>query len=93
MANTGILPPMPPSDQDSLDKNRFDGFYKVGAREFWKDNEINRIPDTPTKKCQHEFVSISGAIRCSKCNFGLLGSGLSVKDGKAYAQGEPISFT
>jgi len=92
MAHKGILPPMPASDQDSLDKNRFDGFYKIGSRDFWGENEINRIPDSPMKKCQHEFINIKGEIRCSKCNFGLLGSGLVAIDGQVYAQGKPIKF-
>ena len=83
---------MPPSDQDSLDRNKFDGFYKVKAREFWGENEIHHMPNTPPPVCEHEFISTKGGIICKKCNFGLLGVGLSAKDGKALVQGEPIGF-
>lgn len=92
MRDDGILPPMPPSDQESLDRNRYDGFYKVGARDFWKESEINRFQEPPSVKCEHEFVSAQNGIKCKKCNFGLLGSGLYAKDGMAYAQGEQIKF-
>jgi hypothetical protein len=92
MIDSGVLPPMPPSDQDALDRNKYDGFYKVKARDFWGENEIHRIPDQKPVSCEHEFTTVSGGIMCTKCSFGLLGVGLSVKDGKALAQGKPISF-
>ncbi len=93
MKGTGILPPMPPSDQDSLDRNRYDGFYKVGARDFWGENEIHRMDESPVKRCEHEFVGVEGGVKCTKCQFGLLGAGLSIKNGKVLAQGEPIRFS
>jgi hypothetical protein len=62
---------MPPSDQDSLDRNKFDGFYKVKAREFWGENEIHHMPNTPPPVCEHEFISTKGGIICKKCNFAL----------------------
>jgi len=92
MTNIGLLPPLPPSDRDSLDQNRYDGFYKVKARDFWGENEIHHLDGSPTKSCKHEFTSQKGGVRCTKCNFGLLGVGLSAKDGVALVQGEPISF-
>lgn len=85
MAQT-ILPPLPPSDGDSLQQN-------AKARSFWQEAEITRIPDTPVKKCKHEFVNNEGGIRCTQCGFGLLGGQLTAKDGVAYAQGEPIRFS
>lgn len=84
MAKT-VLPPLPPSDGDSLRVN-------AKARAFWGDAEIIRIPDNPTPKCKHEFVNNEGGIRCTKCAFGLLGGQLTAKNGVAYAQGEPIKF-
>jgi len=86
MADNRMLPPLPPSDGDSLMRNR-------GARNFWGDAEIIKIPDNPIKKCKHEFVNTQEGIRCTRCNFGLLGGQLYAKDGKAYAQGEPIKFS
>jgi len=86
MADNRPLPPLPPSDGDSLQMNR-------AARNFWGEAEIIRIPDTPTKKCNHEFINNEGGIRCTKCNFGLLGGQLTAKNGVAYAQGEPIKFS
>jgi hypothetical protein len=88
----GFLPPMPPSDRDSLDHNKYDGFYKVKARDFWGENEIHHIKDTPIEECRHEFTTTQDGVKCTKCGFGLLGVGLSVKDGRVLAQGEPIGF-
>lgn len=84
---------MPPSDTDSLVRNAYDGFYKTRPRSFWGENEIIKLDNRPAKACNHTFKYTTGGIICTKCNFGLLGSGLSIKDEKAYAQGEPIRFT
>jgi len=80
-----MLPPLPPSDGDSLQRNH-------SAHSFWKGAEIIRVNDTPIKRCKHNFISVSDGIRCTLCNFGLLGSQLTAKDGIAYAQGKPIKF-
>ena len=87
MAKNKPLPPLPPSDKASLINNR-------KARSFWQDAEIIHIKNEPAKQCQHEFVNSTKrrGIKCTKCNFGLLGSKLDVKDGKAYAQGKQIVF-
>lgn len=91
MDNSGVLPPLPPSDQESLDRNRFDGFYRVKARDFWGDAEIHRIDDTPPVKCEHEFKGVQGGVRCQKCNVGLLGP-IEVREGKLFSNGEPIGL-
>lgn len=80
------LPPLPPSDGESMYRNS-------KARAFWDGAEIISIPDKPAPKCSHEFINNEGGIRCKKCAFGLLGSQLTAKNGLAYAQGEPIRFS
>jgi len=80
------LPPLPPSDGESLQRNR-------AARNFWGEAEIIRIPDTPAPKCEHEFVNTQEGIRCTRCNFGLLGGQLEARNGQAFVQGEPLRFS
>lgn len=91
MPSQGVLPALPPSDEQALQANRYDGFYKVTPRGFWSDNEIIRIPDVPMKKCDHDFNSVKGGVRCKKCNFGLLGD-LEVRTGKLYYNNEPLGL-
>lgn len=86
----GTLPPLPPSDQESMDNNRYDGFYKVRTRNFWADAEIIRIDNTPPKKCEHKFTYVSGGVKCGKCHFGLAGPGLEVQNGKLFHKGKQI---
>ncbi len=79
------LPPLPPSDGDSL--------YHNGAyRNFWQDAEIIRVDDTPMKKCNHEFEPTPTGVKCKKCHFGLLARDLEIKDGKLYLKGESIGL-
>lgn len=78
------LPPLPPSDQDSLEHNAF-------AREFWKENQITRIEDKPMNKCEHDFKYAPGGAECKKCHFGLTGP-LEVRLGKLFYKGEPIGL-
>ncbi len=85
MSNNRPLPPLPPSDMDSLRVNR-------GARNFWGEAEVISIPDRPAPKCEHEFINIEGGVRCKKCNFGLLGGQLEARDGRVFVQGKPIDF-
>ena len=82
---------MPPSDQDALDKNKYDGFYKVRARDFWGDNEINRIEPEKKAKCEHEFKATPTGAECSKCGFGLIGP-IEVKDGKLFSNNKPLNL-
>ena len=91
MPNT-ILPPMPPSDMESIERNKYDGFYKVKSRDFWGDNEVNRIEEQPMKKCIHEFFMAVEGPQCKKCGFGLIGSMLTIQDNKLFFKGEPIGL-
>lgn len=83
------LPPMPPSDDGSLARNHYDGFYKRSSREFWKDNKVITIKDEPFKKCDHEFKVVFNGAKCVKCHFGLTGP-IEVKDGKLYHEGKKM---
>jgi len=85
------LPPMPPSDLGSLERNHYDSFYKISSRSFWKDNEVIRIKDEPIKKCHHKFEMIPTGVKCSKCHFGLIGP-LKVRDGRLFYKGNQIVF-
>ena len=91
MDNSNTLPPLPSSDQDSMDKNKFDGFYKVRARDFWGDNAIVRVDNTPPSKCNHKFITCEGGVKCQKCHFGLMGQ-LEVRDEKLFYKGELIEL-
>ncbi len=89
----GVLPPMPPSDAGSLDRNHYDHFYNRSSRGFWKGNEINYIKDEPMKKCKHVFRTESTGFICTLCNFGLnAGNGLGVKEGKLFYGDTEITF-
>lgn len=81
---TDKLPPLPPSDIGSLERDK-------GAREFWKNNQIIREEEKPFKKCDHEFKVVPNGVQCVKCHFGLMGP-LEVKDGKLYHKGEKLPF-
>ena len=86
-----VLPALPPSDEQSLQLNRYDGFYKTKARDFWGDAEVIRIPDTPPKKCDHTFMAVPDGARCQKCHFGLIGF-FEVRDGKLFHKGKPLGL-
>lgn len=87
--NGGVLPPMPASDRDSLDRNKYDGFYKIRSRDYWGENVINTFEIEEPKKCDHEFVAAEGGAKCQKCHFGLLGI-FEISNGKLFYKGEPI---
>ena len=87
------LPPMPPSDAGSLEKNYYDHFYQRSSRSFWKNNEVNYINDKPFSKCEHYFMQKATDFICNKCNFGLMGGvGLKAMDGKLFYKNEQIMF-
>jgi len=86
-----ILPPLPPSDEGALKENRYDGFYKFRAKEFWGENEIVREKVLPDKKCSHKFITTPSGAECTKCRYGLIGH-IEVKKGKLFYKGEPINF-
>ena len=86
-----VLPPLPPSDAGSLEKNSYSGFYNWKARDFWGPNEVTRIEITPDKKCQHEFKATPRGAECTKCHFGLMGP-IEVKEGRLFHKGDQIKF-
>ena len=87
------LPPMPPSDPGSLERNTYDHFYQVSSRGFWKNNEINYIKDEWKEPCQHYFEQKGADVICKHCHFGLETSiGLITKEGKLYHNDEEIKF-
>lgn len=83
------LPPMPPSDAGSLSSNHYDRYYKRSAQDFWNNNKVESIPDTPFIKCEHEFKVVPNGANCVKCHFGLIGP-IEVKDGKLYHEGKKL---
>jgi hypothetical protein len=78
------LPPLPPSDQKSLEHNSY-------ARDFWKDNRVTRLEDIEMNKCIHEFIPSKDGAECKKCHFGLIGP-LEVRSGKLFFQGGPVGL-
>lgn len=92
MARKGYLPPLPPSDVESMARNAFDGNYRTRAASFWGENEVIRIEDTPMEKCDHEFIYSENGVQCKKCHFGLMGVNLEIRDKKLFSQGEPLGL-
>lgn len=88
---TDILPPLPGSDQESLDKNKFDGFYKVRARDFWGDNKINRFEEPKDNKHEHQFIATPTGAECEICRFGLFGK-FEISNKKLFYKGDPIGI-
>lgn len=87
------LPPLPPSDNQSLENNPYDTRYGYRAQEFWRGAEIIRVEDKPMVPCDHEFIFNTGGIICKKCHFGLLGTDFDIRDGKLFVNGEPVRFS
>jgi len=88
MAN---LPALPGSDDTSLNRNMFSGYYGVRARDFWGPNAITQEVVKPLERCDHRFVGAEGGAQCSKCHFGLLGQ-FEISNGKLLFRGEPIAI-
>ncbi|HAR39176.1 MAG TPA: hypothetical protein DCS09_11720 [Porphyromonadaceae bacterium] len=87
-----ILPPLPPSDADSLARNKFDPQFQVGARDFWKHNHTEHITLKEPKKCEHYFTSTTDGVACKKCRMGWVGKELEVRDGNLYIQNKRIEI-
>ena len=89
------LPPLPPSDAESLRKNQYDSFYKRGAREFWGENEIVREELREFNKCDHYFESRNSEVRCKHCHIGfqITNQALTIKDGKLFLNNEIVLLT
>ena len=88
----GILPPLPPSDMESIGKNTYDGNNQTRAASFWGENSIIRIEDKPMEKCNHEFEYSDNGVKCKKCNFGLIANTLEIRDKKLFFKGEPLGL-
>lgn len=86
-----VLPPMPPSDDEALAKNKYDSFYKLTSRDFWGENKVIKIEETPMTKCEHKFIPNEGGVLCTKCKMGLLGQ-IEVQDGKLFYKGEQVGL-
>ena len=91
MASNEILPPLPPSDEEALSRNKFDGYYEVRARDFWGGNKVNRFEEPKQIKCEHEFELAPGGAKCQKCHVGYQGE-LEVREGKLFYKGEQIKI-
>lgn len=86
------LPPMPPSDQNSIQKNVYEGFYRVRARDFWGENEVNYCePMQNVQVCDHYFVPNSDGVKCRKCGTGFIGH-FDISNGKLFHKGEPVGI-
>lgn len=92
MDSKGKLPDLPASDRESLEKNRYDGFYQVGARDFWENAEVN-YADTEEimPECDHYFFRRGSEAVCKKCSMALFGS-LEIADGKLFYKGKPLGI-
>lgn len=85
------LPPMPPSDEQSLAWNKRDSFYDVRSRDFWGKNVLNRETIKDYEKCNHYFINKGTEVECNKCHFGLIGS-FEIQNGKLFHKGEPLGI-
>ena len=87
-----VLPPLPASDPESISRNKFDGFYGVGSRKYWKDAEVtlHRLEDP--RSCKHYFIQEGSQVSCKSCNAGFTGAGISAQDGKLIIQNKVVSF-
>lgn len=68
-----VLPPLPPSDKQSLIDNKWDSLNQTRSASFWGDNQVEHIELKPMKKCTHKFINFQQGVRCSKCNTGFIG--------------------
>lgn len=87
-----ILPKLPSSDPNAIERNDFDQNYKVRVQDFWKDAEIIPLNNKPLTSCNHEFIYNHTGVICTKCHFGLLGHDLEIQSGKLFSHGEPIGL-
>ena len=87
----GTLPPLPGSDERSLGRNSFDGYYRIKAREFWGENQLVRDKIQDFKPCSHHFKKTDKGAKCEKCHFGLMGS-FEISEGKIILDGKPVRF-
>lgn len=87
------LPPMPESDAESMQRNRYHGFYKVGSKEFWGQAEVTHHTLEDFKKCEHYFVRNADEIRCTTCHAGWQASyDVEAIDGQLYFRNERVQL-
>jgi len=89
VAENKPLPPLPPSDASSLQRNHYDNYYGIGARTFWSKSELSSNEIKPFEKCEHYLINVEDGVECKKCHLGWTGS-LQARDGKLYINGKPI---
>lgn len=93
MANKSILPSLPGSDESSIQRNAYHGFYGVGARDFWGENAISSNKLEDKRKCDHYFVREGMEVRCQACFMGWVAPyDIQTKDGKLYINDKEIGF-
>lgn len=83
------LPPLPPSDSGSMQKNTYDSFYGTSSRAFWGKSEVYSNEVKPFEKCEHYFIQTADGVGCSKCHAGWIGQ-LQAKEGKLIINGETV---
>ena len=87
-----VLPPLPPSNEESLARNTFNSQFGQGSRDFWGDNKLERITMDEPKKCDHDFIMNTDGVMCKKCHIGWVGKELESRDGKLYIHNQLINF-
>ncbi len=88
-----VLPSMPASDPDSVSKNRYNGFYKYGSKEFWGDAEVSHDEVQPFVKCNHYMVKINNKLECTQCHAGWIApAGWHAQDGKLFDGETQLQF-
>lgn len=88
-----LLPPMPPSDPDSLQRNPFDRFYKYRAQEFWEHSEVTSNEVKDFVKCRHYLVKRNNDVECTLCHVGWqTGPTFTTQDGKLYNNGQELAL-
>lgn len=91
--NGGTLPPIPSSSSEDIQRNKYDGFYKYGAREFWDQAEVTQNQIEDFKKCQHYLMRKNNEIYCVRCHSGWLDYGaVQVIDGKLFKGETQLQF-
>jgi hypothetical protein len=87
------LPPLPPSDAGSMQRNHYDPYYKRTSRDFWNEAQItqNRVQEFP--KCQHYLMKENNEARCTLCHVGwVVPDSFHTQDGKLFDGATPLQF-
>lgn len=94
LGKTGsALPPIPSSDPESLQRNKFDNYYKYRAQEFWQNAEISSYKVEDFKKCNHYLVQRNHEVQCKKCHVGwVVPPTFRTQNGKLYNNDQELIF-